>query len=75
MAFGRSTSGLDFQSLDGEEVNLIFLMGTNPEDLTTYLKLLATLSKLLNNRQFREEFMAAKTAQGLMEVLTKFEKA
>jgi fructose-specific phosphotransferase system IIA component len=74
VAFGRSERGIDFQSLDGLEVNLIFLLGTNPQDLSTYLKFLATLSKLLNNRQFREEFTAAQTPESLIEVLNKFEK-
>jgi len=75
VAFGRSRHGLDFQSLDGEEVNLVFLMGTNPQELTVYLKLLAVLSKLLNSRQFREEFMSADSAELAIEVLRKFEKA
>jgi PTS system fructose-specific IIC component len=75
VAFGRSMGGLDFQSLDGDEVNLIFLLGTNPQDLGTYLKFLATLSRLLNNRQFRQEFMTADSAAALIEVLKKHEKS
>jgi fructose-specific phosphotransferase system IIA component len=74
VAFGRSVHGVDFQSLDGDEVNLIFLLGTNPKDLSIYLKFLATLSRLLNNRQFREEFLAADSADALIEVLKKHEK-
>jgi fructose-specific phosphotransferase system IIA component len=73
VAFGRSKGGLDFQSLDGQEVNLIFLIGTTPTDLAVYLKLLASLSRLLTNRQFRDEFMMADSAQDLFGVLRKFE--
>ena len=73
-AFGRSAKGLDFQSLDGEEVNMVFLLGTNSQDLHSYLKLLATLSKLLNNRQFREDFMAAGSCEQIIEILKKHEK-
>jgi fructose-specific phosphotransferase system IIA component len=73
-AFGRSREGLDFQAIDGAEVNMVFLLGTNPGDLTTYLKFLATLSKLLNNRQFRQDFLAAETAGDIIEVLKKYEK-
>jgi fructose-specific phosphotransferase system IIA component len=75
VAFGRSVNGVDFQSLDGDEVNLIFLLGTNPGDLATYLKFLATLSKMLNNRQFREEFMSADSAASLIETIRKHEKS
>jgi fructose-specific phosphotransferase system IIA component len=74
VAFGRSINGIDFQSLDGDEVNLIFLLGTNPDNLGIYLKFLASLSRLLNNLQFREEFMAADSADSIIEVLKKHEK-
>jgi len=74
MAFGRSRDGIDFQSLDGQEVNLVFLMGTNPDNLNVYLKLLATLSKLLNDRLFRDEFMSAGSAEQIIEVFRKYEK-
>ncbi|MCX5708588.1 MAG: PTS sugar transporter subunit IIA [Candidatus Omnitrophica bacterium] len=75
VAFGRSVNGIDFQSLDGDEVNLIFLLGTNPDNLGIYLKFLAGLSRLLNNRQFREEFMAANSPAAIIEVLKKHEKS
>jgi mannitol/fructose-specific phosphotransferase system IIA component (Ntr-type) len=50
------------------------MMGTNPEDLNVYLKLLATLSKLLNDRIFRQEFSNAATADELIAVFKKHEK-
>ncbi len=74
MAFGRSRTGLDFQSSDGHEVNHIFLMGTNPECLNVYLKLLACLSKMLNDRMFRQDFSRAETVEELMAVFHKHEK-
>jgi PTS system fructose-specific IIC component len=74
MAFGRSKQGIDFQSFDGHEVNHIFLMGTNPEDLNIYLKLLASLAKLLNDRIFRAEFAAASTTDELIAIFKKHEK-
>lgn len=74
VAFGRSKQGIDFQSSDGREVNHIFLIGTNPEDLNVYLKLLATLAKLLNDRIFRQEFDNAATPEELTAVFKKHEK-
>jgi fructose PTS system EIIBC or EIIC component len=74
VAFGRSKRGIDFQAFDGHEVNHIFLMGTNPEDLNIYLKLLATLSKLLNDKGFRHEFSNACNAEDLIAVFKKHEK-
>lgn len=74
VAFGRSAHGLDFRSLDGQEVNFVFLIGTNPADLNVYLKVLASLSRLVNDRIFREEFKLASTAQDAVAVIRKYEK-
>ncbi|MCX7927770.1 MAG: PTS sugar transporter subunit IIA [Candidatus Omnitrophica bacterium] len=73
LCFGRSLEGIDFQSLDGQEVNAIFLIGTCPSDISTYLKILASLAQLVNQRQFLEEFLHASTVQELISVLKKFE--
>jgi fructose-specific phosphotransferase system IIA component len=74
VAFGRSLSGIDFQSIDGEEVNFIFLMGTNPSDLNIYLKLLATLSRLLNDRLFRDELVGVNTPEEIIDLFKKHER-
>jgi len=50
------------------------LIGTNPHDVGIYLKLLAGLSRLLNNKIFLQDFSAAKTPQELMDVFNKHEK-
>jgi len=72
-AFGCSAQGFDYQALDGEKVNLVFLLGTNPEHIGTYLKFLAALAKLLNDPQFRKELMSASTADSLIETFRKYE--
>jgi fructose-specific phosphotransferase system IIA component len=74
IAYGRSKQGIDFQSHDGEEVNSVFLIGTNPGDLNLYLKLLASLSKLLNDKLFRDEFTKVESGEGLIELFKKYEK-
>jgi PTS system fructose-specific IIA component/PTS system nitrogen regulatory IIA component len=75
IACGRSKQGIDFQSHDGEEVNSVFLIGTNPGDLNLYLKLLASLSKLLNDKLFRDEFAKVESGEGLIELFKKYEKS
>jgi len=74
VAFGCSLRGIDFQSIDGDEVNFIFLMGTAPSDLNIYLKLLATLSRLLNDRLFREEFVLVDTPGEVIDLFKKHEE-
>lgn len=73
IGFGRSAEGINFGSIDGDKVNLIFLMGTNPAELNLYLKLLAKLSKLLNEESFRNELMAAKSADEVMDIFRRHE--
>ncbi len=74
IAFGRSTSGIEFKALDGEKVNLIFLMGADPGELNLYLRILAELSKLLMNGAFRETLISANSAAEVIAAVKKFEK-
>jgi len=74
IGFGKSSQGINFESLDGEKVNLIFLMGADPSELNLYLRLLAELSRLLMNASFRQELISAETGKEVIEVIRKFEK-
>ena len=74
IAFGRSTSGIEFKALDGEKVNLIFLMGADPGELNLYLRILAELSKLLMNGAFRETLISVNSAAEVIAAVKKFEK-
>jgi len=73
IGFGYSVVGIDFNSLDGQKANLIFLMGADPKELNLYLRLLAELSKLLMNSSFRRELMEARTAEEIIKTIKKFE--
>lgn len=74
IAFGRSSGGIDFQALDGEKVDFVFLMGANPQELNVYLRRLAELSKLLMENVFRRELGLAKTPQDVIDTIKKFEQ-
>lgn len=72
IAFGRSQEGVEFKSLDGNLAKLIFLMGTPKEKgLSAYLKLLAQLTKILKNADFRESLLKASSPK---EILNEFKK-
>jgi fructose PTS system EIIBC or EIIC component len=74
IGFGRSTAGIEFQALDGEEVNLVFLMGADPGELNLYLRLLAELSKLLMNNAFRQALLSSKTPKEVVQAINNFER-
>jgi fructose-specific phosphotransferase system IIA component len=74
MAFGRSPAGIEFGAQDGNGVKYVFLMGANPDHLNVYLKMLAGLSRLLTNREFRDKFGQAQTAEQLIGIFRAYEK-
>lgn len=73
IGFGRSKEGIDFKALDGDKVNLIFLMGANPSELNLYLRLLAELSRLLMENSFRRELMSANTGEEVIDIIKRYE--
>jgi len=75
IGFGRSMAGIDFQALDGDNVNLVFLMGADLGELNLYLRILAELSRLLMNASFRKTILAAKTAKEVIAAINTFEKS
>jgi nitrogen PTS system EIIA component len=73
IGFGRSELGIDFQAIDDEKVHLVFVMGTNPQELGLYLKLLAELSRLLRKTDFREALMKAASPDEVVDIFKKYE--
>lgn len=71
IAFGRNFQGINFDALDGKPVSLIFLIGTPKDDVGTYLKTLAHLSRLLKKEYLRRKLLSAQTPK---EVLQAFEE-
>ncbi|PAZ00773.1 MAG: PTS sugar transporter subunit IIC [Spartobacteria bacterium AMD-G4] len=67
-AFGRSTSGIPFDSLDGEPVNFIVLFVVPKDQFQTHLRTLAAIAKFLNDRTVREELTKSPTPQDILQV-------
>jgi nitrogen PTS system EIIA component len=56
-AFGRSTGGIDFSSLDGKPTHLFFLLVAPEDSAGAHLKALARISRLLKDESFRSRLM------------------
>ena len=67
-AFGRSHSGIEFDSLDNAPVNFIVLFVVPKDQFQTHLRTLAAIAKFLNDRSVRERLGTAKTSQELLEI-------
>jgi PTS system nitrogen regulatory IIA component len=69
VVFGRSTTGIAFDALDGKPVNLVFLLLASEHALDLYLKLLARISRLLKDRAFRGRLMDVAGADALYDTI------
>lgn len=67
-AFGRSTSGIPFESLDGEPVNFIVLFVVPKDQFQTHLRTLAAIAKFLNDKTVREELSKAPSQAAILQV-------
>ena len=68
MVFAKSPEGVKFNSLDGKPVKLIFLVGTpKKEKLNNHLKILARLTKLLQEKSFRDSLLNASSSKEIIE--------
>ena len=59
LSFARLKKGVDFGAPDREPARLIFQFGIPPEQISTYLKILAKLSRLLKMPDLREALLKA----------------
>ncbi len=74
IAFARSQKGVEFDALDGEPVHLVFMMGTSPECVEEYLKVLARISRMLRKGNAKERLMEAKTQEDVLDIIRKVDE-
>jgi PTS system nitrogen regulatory IIA component len=67
--FGRSSGGIDFDSLDGSPTRLFFLLVAPEDSAGIHLKALARISRLLKDRDFRERLFAGTTREALFATI------
>lgn len=68
--FGRSKSGIEFDSLDNELVHFIVLFIVPRDQFQVHLRTLAAIAKFLNDRTVREELGSAPDAGAILQVFT-----
>jgi len=70
-AFGRSTKGVEFDSVDGQPVSFVVLFVVPKDQFQTHLRTLAAIAKFLNDRTVREELSKADSAAAILQVFRK----
>lgn len=68
MCFGVSHKGIEYDSLDGKTVHIIFLIASNEENKNNYIKLLARISRICRKESFRNKVQNAKTPEEVLEI-------
>jgi fructose-specific phosphotransferase system IIA component len=73
MAIGRPANPVDFQSIDGRPVNLIWLLASPPDKTGPHIHALARISRLMTIDKFRHALAESKTAQEIYDAIVKQE--
>ncbi|ABB38570.1 putative PTS IIA-like nitrogen-regulatory protein PtsN [Oleidesulfovibrio alaskensis G20] len=71
LVVGRSSEGLDFEALDYKLCNVFFLVLAPEQVAGMHLRILAQISRLLKDKEFRAEFAQADSEDTLWELLQK----
>lgn len=74
IAFGRSQSGVEYQSLDGERAHLVFMIAATEGANDTHLEALSRLSTILMNGEVREQLLHASTEDEIIAIINKYDQ-
>jgi fructose-specific phosphotransferase system IIA component len=74
IAFGKSLNGVNYDALDQNKVNLFFIFASPVEESKTYLKILARISRLVRNEDFRNKLLKSETAKEILDLIDSEEK-
>ena len=69
IAFGRSTAGVDFQSIDGRPAHLFFLLVTPDDRPSDHLKTLARISRVMRGTGLRDELRRCVVRQEMQKII------
>lgn len=69
LAFARSTTGYEFDSIDGQPAHLFFVMAAPPYDDTLYLKVFKSLAERLRYEDLRQELLNAESPGEIIRAL------
>jgi len=70
---GISREGIEYQSLDGEPVHLVFCLVGDDDQPDAHIKVLRSLALLLTNPEFYPSMMKAKGPRDIATTLEQFE--
>jgi len=69
-AIGVSKKGIDFDSMDGNDVNLIILVIAGEKQHKDYLRLLSNIMVILKKEPIKEKIINAASSEEILGILT-----
>ncbi len=72
--FGRSSKGVDFDSMDKMPVYLFFMILAPENSVAAHLKILASISHLFRNQDLRSSLMEAKSRSEIYRIIAEADR-
>jgi PTS system fructose-specific IIC component len=73
VVFAKSEEGVDFESVDGKPVQLIFMIACSPDINREYLQTLARIARLCKNYKMKDSLIKAKDKKEIMTLIKGFD--
>jgi PTS system fructose-specific IIC component len=71
---GRFEGGVDFAALDGQPVQLVFLIAAPQGAAGAYIQTVAKVARLLKSRSYKESLLKAKNPQKIADLIDNFDR-
>jgi nitrogen PTS system EIIA component len=75
MAIGRLATPIDFQSIDGRPVSIVWLLASPPDQTGPHIHALARISRLMTIDKFRQALNSANTPQDIYNAIAQQENS
>jgi PTS system fructose-specific IIC component len=72
LALGLSRGGIEYESLDGKPVHIVFMIAVPEEANDEHLRVLALLSRLLMNEEVREGLLSAQSTKDVIALIDRY---
>jgi fructose PTS system EIIBC or EIIC component len=73
-AFGKTKNAIDYDALDNQPVNLVFLLVGKENLVSTHIKLLSRISRMMNKDDFRRSLVEAGSGDEILNIFRKEEE-
>ena len=73
-AFGKTNRAIEYDSLDGHPVYLVFLLVGKDNLVSKHIKLLSRISRMMNKDEFRGNLLKATTSEEILNIFRKEEE-